>query len=280
VDLTLPKKDGVETTLGIAYEVAFDLYGNDYNGYGGDSGSVKGTLSYVSTETITETAALRTTTDSNLAQISEKSALRNTITPAFKVTKDINDRLRLGFKALAAVGINKDTSKNHREDRTVVLVESLAGTPENGAYSSIVRRWERKEISETSFSIAPEFRAGLQYRLIPDRFVLNGGVLASFNFTRTSTRTTPGGFEEILTYREDGYGNVLQNNDYSVLPVSQTDSLTIERSFDDLTALLTGGFTFYFTPGFSADAAFSAGVANSSWNLNLTSVRILFTLKK
>jgi hypothetical protein len=75
---------------------------------------------------------------------------------------------------------------------------------------------------------------------------------------------------------------VLQNDDYAVSPGTLSDSLSISRTFDDLTAQLTGGFTFYFNPKFSADTVFSVGTpgdGSDTWGFDLTSVKILFTLK-
>jgi hypothetical protein len=208
--------------------------------------------------------------------------MSHTITPAFKVTKDVDERLRLGFKVQAGIGIGTNTEKARNESRTITEIDSLVDNRNVERYLRSTAVANQTETERNTFSLAPEFLAGVQYRLIPDRFTLNGGISAGFTFARTSTRISPQGFNYTIDYERDGYGNVLKDDDYTAaLGGNQIDRLTISRNFNDLTASLSGGFTFYFTPTFSADAAFGGFLTNATdWQLDLTTVSILFTLKK
>jgi hypothetical protein len=276
-DMVLANQSGLETTFGLSYGVGFDIYSNDLSGYG-SSGSVKGGNSFNSTRFISQTANTRTETDAVNASVEELSALRNTIIPSFKITNEIGDRLRLGFKTLVKIGINTSTNNAYGQDFYSTTVTSLIGDLSAENYQSVTDVITGSKTKESVLSVNPIFSAGAQYQLIPDRFTLNAGIAATFTFTRTTERVSPQGYDYSITYERDGYGNVIQPNVYSAVPKNQTDSLTVTQVFDDLTAFLGGGFTFFFTPKFTVDTAFSAGYAGR-WDLNLANVNILFTLK-
>ncbi|MDR1905072.1 MAG: hypothetical protein LBQ88_22680 [Treponema sp.] len=252
-DITFLNSNGVEAAFGIKYGINFDLYSNDWDIFG-RSGSVAGEVEWSNAkQTVSDTANIYTVKNEGEFAITEKSAFNHAVTPSLSITKEIDERLALGFSAEIGVGIETSSDKSRTEK-----VDETLKTWKNGAPSGdLVDRTTvvtDRTLTETSvFSIRPVLSAGASFYAAPNRFKLNAGVQVGFGFTNTKTRVTPQGYDYTVTDTTDQYGNET-NGIISNVGSSQTDSLKVSPNWERLIGKIGAGFTFFFSPKFTLDA--------------------------
>jgi hypothetical protein len=277
-DVTFLKRGGLEAIAGLKYGIDFNIYSNSYDVFG-LSGDVAGDVTWSSASlTIEDTATYDRETKTAYLNITEKTEINNVITPSFTITKEIDDRLKIGFSTEIGIAFSSFSDKNHQEYRNEAYTTYKNGVP-SGTQESRTLSVSNQTLTETStFGISPSFSAGLVYQVVPQKFNVNAGVGANFGFESKATRVTPQGYGYTKTYTKDQYGNITSPDLISNVSSSQTDSLSVTQGWRGLEGAVGAGFTFFFNPKFSLDSAFNTPFYNG-FNVNLSSIRVLFTLK-
>jgi hypothetical protein len=276
--ITFLKKDGLEAGAGIEYGINFALYSNDYDIFG-RSGNVGGKVSWNNAgRYITNTENTRFETNHVRLTVEETFALNHRIEPSFTVTKEIDERLKLGFNTTIGIGIDTSSADSYTEYTEETLVTDKRDTYAKNLVERSTTISNQKKEETTVFTIDPEFAAGASFQVIPNRFTLNAGVGLGFNYSNKTVRTTPQGYDYTKEYTVDAYGTVTADNTISIDSTIQEDKLNVAQGWKGLSGTVGGGFTFFFSPTFTVDAAFSA--AGVDFATDLANVNILFTLKK
>jgi hypothetical protein len=271
-DVTFLKKDGLEASAGLKYGIGFKIYANNYDVFG-TSGTIAGTAAWLSSRTVTETADVTTTVNNVGLSISEKTAIDHVIKPSFTITKEIDERLKLGFNTGIGITIGTSSDKAYTEAKSETSRKFKNGVPNANLVERTTILANQNLTETTSFSIAPEFNAGTSFQLVPNRFHINAGVGLGFGFSNEVERITPEGYDYTDSHIEDANGNISDTT--AVINTSQRDEQTVTQGWNGLSGGVSAGFTFFFNPKFTVDASWYT----QSYNVNLGNVSILFTLK-
>ncbi|MDR3166662.1 MAG: hypothetical protein LBT93_01855 [Treponema sp.] len=291
--------DGITVkAAGLKYNTGFTNYSNDYD-INGISGSVKGTAAWKATQETTQSNPTdKTISRETILSVTEKSAMRHTITPIYRWQTKLTDRVSVGYNANIAFDIRSSNSDTKTQRTNVVETNGATTTTVTtnvyyNAPTTTTDPFEKRDtrIEVNALSITPALNIGTSYEVIPCKFTFNAGlklippgyVLTSTKVYTNNTTVTNG----VKTSADDN-GNNIAN---VVLPdgtdVSNQMSLVSETKitsavWTSLDAELAAGFTLYFTPFFALDAALTGVEVGPSGNKipDLSNMKICFTLKK
>ncbi|GHV93560.1 hypothetical protein AGMMS50268_40630 [Spirochaetia bacterium] len=279
-DIALQGKNGGTWTPGIAYNIFFDVYSNDYDAYG-SSGTVKGTVNYTASDTIsgnesthvvTVSPISTVVTDTAKIRVVEKSAVYNVITPGISYSDNFGDRVKFGFKAQVPVHFGSRTESSYSETTAKTDTKYTSGT---STHQTQVTRQNQQETVTSQFRISPKIDVGTSYQVIPGKLALNAGVSGTFGYRSTEARQTPNGYYVQTTYTTDENGNVTTNNKTVNVDSTVNDQVTKVYAWDAFTPTFGAGLTINFTETFALDTSFQTGAT-----VNLGSVQLLLSLKK
>jgi len=269
-------------SLDVGYGIGFPIYDNSYD-VSGFSGSTAGTVSWNNsyTETNSSIADTQTTNYATLSFNEYSNFLLHTINIGFSTDKEVADGLRLGLNAGAEVGITTYAYEYY----TLTLNKSET-VNNNTALSSQNTRTETENRSfgtnydVTTFSITPVVNIGASYVLFPGRFTINAGVrLNPLGYTNTVTRTSSQAGYVTKTKTYNSNGDLLTDTVDVTNGAAITDSVDVNDTLSYLSAGLFGGFLFNFTDTLALDTVFGSGNINSTFNMNTTTLRVLFSVK-
>ncbi|GHV45040.1 hypothetical protein AGMMS49546_30010 [Spirochaetia bacterium] len=273
-DFALEGKNGGTWTPGIAYNIYFDVYSNDYDAYG-SSGTVKGLVDYGPSGTIHVVAVSPTSTvvtDTANITVTEKSGVYHVVQPAISYSDNFGDRVKFGFKAQVPVYFGSKTESSYGE--TTVKADTKY-TNGNSSYSTSVTKNNQAETVTSQFRISPKIDVGTSYQVIPGKLALNAGVSGTFGYRSTEARQTPNGYQVQTTYTTNQDGNVTANTKTVTSVNGANDTLTKVYAWDAFTPTFGAGLTINFTETFALDTSFQTGT-----NVNLGMVQLLLSLKK
>jgi len=300
-DYLLPRiLAGVEVDISEAATVGFNLgvdigiFDKSYSVYG-HSGNVTGSYRVASasstvTDTLLSTTTVNTATinivdgsryyntnDNDYYDIGDGSDFGITATPSFKHESKI-DNLTLGV--LVEVPVTFSVSSYSDEYSKTLSTTRLVHKNETDKHLNTTTLVETVNPSDTydvtRLNIAPSIGVGAVFDLIPNRFAINAGIkLNPFNFTSStinySSKTSIG---TTTTTVKDYNGNIISKD---VVPTGNnsdvTDSSEVEDSWSAFNVGARAGFTFNFNNKMAVDMVASS----SNFNLNLTSVSVLFS---
>jgi len=285
----LAKNGTVQHSVGIVYGLDLRLYTNDAEGLGNVSGEVEWTGGSVNKETIYSN---RTVTETNNTYtITEVSNISHLITPGYKVTGEPGENFKLGFAAAVPIGFGSWSGDNYKKAITKTTIKYNNGLPGSVTETETTTYNWNSEVSD--FSVGLELALGASYQLIPGRFGINAGISASpvkwhHHVEKSLPRTT----REIATAKTTQDDGSVTQNDKTVTLKSEQDKVTVSNIWDQYTAQLSGGFTFNFNDNAALDLAVTSDLASdidgmdirnsnkpNSFNLNLTTVNVIFTFK-
>jgi len=279
-------------TVGLEYGIGFDIYNNAYDG-AGFSGTAPGTVSWDGgNKSIARTLASTTTTTEGTLSINEITGVSHSITPSFYYSTDeIAEGLSLGFYAELPIGIAVGSENSGWEWRKTT----------NTVYNNAANKYLGSRVEETStgnggltetteFSIALNAAVGASYALFPGRFKINAGFgVSPFEYTGTTTKYSRGSVNQTYTQKTyDADGKLI--GETVVFQEAQSpwsgatedeveDSVKVEDKWSPISVYAAGGFTFNFNDNLSLDMTVSGGGTPSTFTLNLTNVRVLFSFK-
>jgi len=267
------------TYIGIDYSIGLNFNGTDYSGPV-KSGSIDG---WAGTHSVSSTQNFIDRTVKDNGQIlyaGEWSRTDHTITPAFYKTSTIGDGLKLGMLLRAPISIYSNTENNYSDTWTITETtynDANLSSQNTTTYTEIHTAGTLKEISY--FGIAPTIGIGASYNLVPDRFTVNAGVnLNPISYQRKTTVTSQNGVSSKYEKTEQGSDDSKYTSSETMTvsePTSVEDSVKYESSWTGFSGSVAAGFVFSFFNNFSLDLL----VSNTGFNVNLTSLNVLFTFK-
>jgi len=275
VTFDLAKKDTVQQSVGISYGLDLKLYTNDAEGLGNVKGTVKWTGGVINNETVYSNRT--ETSTSNSYEITEISNIEHTIVPGYKITGEPGENFKLGFAAALPITFSSMSQDNYTRGISKTTVKYNDGRAGSVTESeTITYNWNSEE---STFDIGLELALGASYQLIPDRFGINAGISASpIKWSHYVHRNLPRTTESITTTKTTQDDGSVTQNDKTVTLKTVGDRGSVSNIWDQYTAQLSGGFTFYFNSNAALDLLVSADKSNT-FALGLTDVNVLFTFK-
>jgi hypothetical protein len=275
VGLDFAEKDGAESGLGLEYGINFDLYSNSYEGLRGASDTVAGTVSMTHLYRVAETLANRTETDRLTLTNTEKSGISHSITPSYWYANKLSDQVSLGFTAEAGISFGSVKNAAKYEQTTVTTVTDYSLNLANNYVNTQVVSGGQNDVEISTFEFAPAIAAGLTFAAAPDKFIINAGIGAAITYSSETTLTNPNSREVTSSRTVNGLGTVTMDTVTVNTTTTHRDEQKIEDYWTPLTVNIGAGFTLYFTDKFAVDTLASV----SGGTVNVTSLRLLFTLK-
>jgi hypothetical protein len=295
-DLGLPKKDNLGTTFTLDYKVNFNVYDNDYSD-SGFSGTAAGPVSWTGSNETTTSISSKTTTKTqtltfggNGTDTNYTTRSSHTVTPIVTLDKTVTDSLSLGLKIQTPITVTATSRDRYTETKTIRTEWDYDAT--NSADAKTVTETTVHTpnglTEQTIFNLAPSVRIGARYHLIPGRFTVNAGVqLDPCAWTRTTTTSSRNGDGARTTSTtKNGDGVVIGKTDTTDYnggaPAGGADYSSVNSKWDAFSGRVGAGFLFSFNENMALDffantGAFSA--AGDAWNINLTTVNVMFTFK-
>jgi len=268
------------TTLEIKYGFDMRLYNNSYDATG-LSGSVDGTVNWGNGYVNRVNSFLdRTETDTDITlSINKSSSMNHVITPTYKVAGQPAEGLNLGFSIVVPITITSESASSYSDNYTYSKIDFITDKALNSETNTKTSTYGQN--SETSsLSVALNMNFGASYKLIPNRFTINAGISATpTTYIHREVKTLPNSVVSIVTTKgTDGSGNTIENKTVTPSTNNNSDIIEITDYWNQWTATLFGGFTFYFNSNTALDLGVVYGNANT-FNLDLTTVNVIFTFK-
>jgi len=269
--------ENAKTTLEIKYGFTMDMYNNSYDA-SGLSGSVDGTVRWNNGYVNLVTDYLnRTETETDIyLTVNEFSSMTHSITPMYKITGKPAEGLNLGFSATLPVTISSLSSSGYSEQHQYIKKDYKADNSMNSEWTAKTINYSQgNEISYLRASLGLNF--GASYQL--DRFTINAGISAiPTAYIHRVTQYLPNSVSSITTTTtKDASGTVTETK--TVTAGNESDSITVMDSWNQWSGSLHGGFTFNFTPKASLDLGANSNIGSADFNLDLTTVNVIFTFK-
>jgi hypothetical protein len=266
--------------VGIDYALGVKFYSTDYSG-GGKSGSVDGTINSHTYTKTSDYVALGYTekTDSLKLDITEQSYMSHQIIPAFWKEKKISEDLKVGVLVQLPVTIISQTASDYTDEYQTIERTYKDTNFSNQNETTTSEKHIAGDLVETSvFSISPSIGVGASYALIPGRFTVNAGVnVTPLAYTNTSKVTSRNGVDTNHTKTEIGSGsNKFTSAETETVTYDDVkDSVNDVSVWTGLGGSIAAGFVFSFNENFSLDLL----AGTSGFDINLTTVNVLFTVK-
>ena len=270
------------TTLEIKYGFDMRLYNNSYDATG-LSGSVDGTVNWGNGYVNRVNSFLdRTETDTDITlSINKSSSMNHVITPTYKVAGQPAEGLNLGFSIVVPITITSESASSYSDNYTYSKIDFITDKALNSETNTKTSTYGQN--SETSsLSVALNMNFGASYKLIPNRFTINAGISATpTTYIHREVKTLPNSVVSIVTTKgTDGSGNTIENKTVTPSTNNNSDIIEITDYWNQWTATLFGGFTFYFNSNTALDLGIvSDNSSENTFNLDLTTVNVIFTFK-
>jgi hypothetical protein len=281
-NLAFEKKDGEQATVGLNYEIYIPIYTE-----GGKKETTDQTLTKYST-------TAKTTQNTTTVNTDAYSYMRNTITPAFYYSKDMGDKLTVGFNAKVIASLTNGKSTPLTVTTTKTTVDNYDQSTDADSVTTIVETQPDTNgtTDTTNLYVSPYLNAGFAYKIVPEKLSLNAGLAINAprltqnwtTYTRTTsysktTKTTDG--NGVVTQDEVTYTGSTNTTDLNSARSEKTSSST---TWSALGASLSFGFTFNFNENFALDTNTTLGsdtisVLGSSDGLLYKSLNLVFSLK-
>lgn len=281
-ELVMAEKDATQKTFGLSYSLNLGLYSNNYVNVSGSDENVKGFVSWSNSSTVTETIASKTVQNTNTANILEYSSMSHRITPSFRYTKDVSDRVSFGLNTTAPIILSSSLNSSKTVTTTITNVQSFSSTPSASSVTTTISTTPGDTVNTTELTVSPAIKGGLTYSVIPKVFVLKAGLSINAPSFRTKTETkTRNEYYKSTTTTVDGSGAVTNTVSYTGSTVdlddTRTESQDVTNAWGSLGAVVSGGFTLNVAENIAFDALMNnSGVAK----LDATTFSLIFTIKK
>ena len=272
--------ESATTTIGVKYDFSMYLYNNAYD-VAGISGSAAGPVYwYNASTTITQTIDQTDTTHAATFGFADKTNQNHSFTPSYKITGEPVSGLKLGFRMLVPVSFSMSATDNYTEtynNSETVQVNNVERS-NNTTTTSITRRNEGLE-ETLSLSASPTLAVGASFKLIPNRFTVNGGIYARpLAYTYSTTKKSPNGVNQITTTTSVDGNGVLIAETVTLDDTYIKDEISHTETWNQFYGEVRAGFVFDFSPQFSVDLFTAAGTTDR-FTLDITDVNVLFTFR-
>jgi len=272
------------TYLGIDYAIGLNFYGQDYSG-AGKSGTIDGFFwsdAYYKTTNYFD----KTEKESNLqVGATEKDKITHKITPAFFNSNVVRENLKVGMLIRVPITISSETTNEYNDSYSTIETTYNDANLSSLNEKIVTEKHEAGDKTETStFEIAPTIGIGASLALVPDRFTVNAGVnLSPIRYKKTSTVVSMNGFGT-TTYSKTETGS--DSNKYTssetktvAAPTEIYDGVSYVSKWTGLSGSISAGFVFKFYDFFSLDLLATGVSTDKGFNLSLTDVNVLFSIK-
>jgi hypothetical protein len=258
---------GLPAGLGVALEYAinFDIYTSSYDLYGG-SGSVAGEASWSADKNYSYSNTTPTQSKSETSgsvTIEEKTRMAHYITPALTYSTDLGDRAKFGLKLNIPFTLGSETSGGKYTESWGTVTST---TLENGVTTVIKTSgmdYTSGESVTSTFAVAPALSLGVQFAAIPDKLTFNFGLKNTFGYSSEKIVTKPVGID-YQTSKTTKNGQVTAESKTVGSIPKQTDASSVEKSWTDLSATITAGFSFQFSPNFLLDTNYTTASTSAA----------------
>lgn len=282
-ELLMGEKDATRKSFGLNYTLGLDLYSNTYKNASGSDEKVKGTvLTFKNTTSTTKSDNNTTVVTSNVANISERSAMNHYLSPSFRYSKDVSDRVSLSLYTGVDVMYETSSTTSKKIETTITNGKSVSPDLADSYVATIHTTTPGNTVEITELNVFPGFTGGLTYSVIPKVFTLNAGLSVNAPSFRTSTtKTTRSDFYKRTTKMIDGEGTVVQDDIVITgsgvdLEDPRTESKSVTNHWSELDASISGGFTLNIHENIALDAL----MTGTGVTINATQFSLILTIKK
>jgi hypothetical protein len=252
----------------LEYGINFDIYTSSYDLYGG-SGSVRGDVSWVAANnySFSNTTPFQSIHETRGGvTVEEKTRLQHTIIPSLTYSTDLGERVKLGLKLNLPFTVGSSTSKGRYTKTWSTRIQTPTGGPttttENTRISYAVGAGE----FETSlFKVDPALSIGVQIAAVLEKLTLNLGLTNKISYSSEKTLTKPTG----VGYQTNKVtvGDLVTTDTKTSDPIgTKTDTSTVNKSWSDLDAKISAGFSFFFGPNFFIDTNYTSSALGAGQN--------------
>jgi hypothetical protein len=287
-DLDFAEQDSSQIGVGLTYDIAFGLYGRDYDTASG-SDSVTGIVNGYTYTGRTVTAASTTDVKSSSITAAELSAIQQTITPSFWYANDLSETVSVGLGYELGLSFGHETSHTKRTVTNIETVNYNNGNPWRRTTTVTVTDGPsgNNNTETTTFGIESALSAGISWKLVPDKFTVNTGLSITLpSYESETVLTVPNEASITRTDVEYADGRHTSSANYNPGNVTTvTESTEVTQTWGGLYAVYSLGGAFAFTPNFVADMLltnqFNTIDNAGAVTLNITNIQfsLLFSLK-
>jgi hypothetical protein len=168
----------------------------------------------------------------------EGNKIENTLDGSFAKTYDLDERFSAGWLVGLSFGVTLDPVKE-------------TYTSPGGVTST------NSDVKTTTVTLTPRAGVGFTYKFVPERFTLNGGVTASYEYELEKVK----------------------NNVSNVETTTRTLGSDDGSYFGGWTVNSALGGTLYFNPKVFLDFAAGVGVSNGYFNANVSNLSLLVSVR-
>jgi hypothetical protein len=248
VNLSGAKVEGTQLSGNIEYEFSTNIYGTE------------GDTSTTVTNTSTETVSGLTTTEETSKTATLRNNMTNAITPTFKFTKDLSDRVSVGCNVKARVSYNTyGSTKTDTWDKTTTT-DSYTQDPADNSTKVESSTTPDGTYANTILMVAPALNLAFTYQVVPAKFSVKSGLAVTApKYTNTVKKYNRSDVSSSSSTTTDG-NNVVTNSAYTNnLSSTRNESVTVENTWGSLSTQLYFGATFNFSEKFALDMYTSFG---------------------
>jgi len=276
--LDLPGSKG---SVSLVCSLDLDIYSNDYSD-SGVSGKAKGTVEWEGSNNVIKDydTATTITVDNVTLEITEQKKFSSAIELGYTITGEPFDNLKLGFSAGIPISFGSESGKEYSKEFTTTVERS--DLDRTDAVTTRTEETTFKDGSKTStFGACLNFSLGASYAIIKDRFTVNAGIKASpAGFSRKKVTHIPDSNKSIKTTTETRYDGSVTKDEKEVTPgTALTDFVQVYDTWNQWSASVHGGFTFYFNPRIALDLGANAGAGSEGFSLGAANLNVIFTFK-
>jgi hypothetical protein len=204
---------------------------------------------------------------------SEWSDSAFTLTPGYRRTLSLGDKVELGLRGDVELSFK---TTNRKPDNSTVTIDRFEYPNPALNYTQTVTAYSAGTHQETSkFGITPTAKAAFRYNAIPGRLTLNAGV--GLTLPAFSTETTKQSPLQSKTVTLTEYIDGTRTESVTGTTFNGSDTNTVANTWGAFGWNFGAGFSFLFNENFGADLAFGG---NNFTNLNISTLRVLFTVRK
>ena len=289
--LDMKTKGGATATVELKWGISGNAWNNNAENIGLGNSAYKGTVGWADKGYVNRKTSFvdRTETETNVTLlIDERTDITNTITPAYVLTKEVVDGLKLGFSTSLPFTFRSYSNNQYTETHTRTITKYNPGFPgadttQTGLTRNYTGGGSSDPVESSVFNMTLNLGIGASYKLIPGRFTINAGLLAApANFTHKVETTKPRQYLETSRDRTvDALGNEIALTVTADPNPETTDSVAVTDTWFPYTGEFRGGFMFNFTPDVALDMSVNIPMKaeDNGFMLDLTTVHLLLSVK-
>lgn len=278
LSLDLAPKGDAKKNISFAYQYDTNLYSNAYQDQNGKDKAAAGNAAWYEkiTYSYDPTIAEETVTKLRAYEVAEKAYSKHLITPSYKFSNKLGDKISFAVKAELPTTLQFDTTTTSGKLKQTERVESADGDVSNDYVETTTKTYKGNTVEQFQLTLAPVVSSGLQYALTPS-LTLNSGLKVSVpGFYSSTTETTKSGFNTLTVQQVYGDGTIGTDSYEAALTSTRTESQANAGDWDQLTASVSAGFSWKMGEGITLDTLMSTTgftVTASTFSVQLSVLR-------